>query len=39
VAEAADALGVSPATAARWWEFARLWLFTDLRGEENASLA
>jgi RNA polymerase sigma factor (TIGR02999 family) len=32
VAEAADALGVSPATAARWWEFARLWLFADLRG-------
>jgi RNA polymerase sigma factor (TIGR02999 family) len=36
VAEAADALGVSPATAARWWEFARLWLFTDLRGEDNS---
>jgi hypothetical protein len=29
--EAADALGVSPATAVRWWEFARLWLFADLR--------
>jgi RNA polymerase sigma factor (TIGR02999 family) len=36
VVEAADALGVSPATAARWWEFARLWLFADLRGEGNA---
>ena len=36
VAEAADILGVSPATAARWWEFARLWLFADLRGEENS---
>lgn len=35
VNEAAEALGVSPATAARWWEFARLWLFTDLKGEEN----
>jgi RNA polymerase sigma factor (TIGR02999 family) len=35
VAEAADALGISPATAARWWEFARLWLFADLRGEEK----
>jgi RNA polymerase sigma factor (TIGR02999 family) len=35
VIEAAAALGVSPATAARWWEFARLWLFADLRGEEN----
>ena len=36
VNEAADALGVSPATATRWWEFARLWLFADLRGEENS---
>jgi RNA polymerase sigma factor (TIGR02999 family) len=35
VAEAAVTLGVSPATAARWWEFARLWLFADLQGEEN----
>ena len=34
VNEAAAVLGVSPATAARWWEFARLWLFADLRGEE-----
>jgi RNA polymerase sigma factor (TIGR02999 family) len=38
VAEAAAILGVSPATAARWWEFARLWLFADLRGDlENNS--
>jgi RNA polymerase sigma factor (TIGR02999 family) len=36
VNEAAAALGVSPATAARWWEFARLWLYADLRGEENS---
>jgi RNA polymerase sigma factor (TIGR02999 family) len=35
VADAAAALGVSPATAARWWEFARLWLFVDLRGERE----
>jgi RNA polymerase sigma factor (TIGR02999 family) len=34
VNEAAAVLGVSPATAARWWEFARLWLFADLRGGE-----
>lgn len=34
VNEAAAVLGVSPATAARWWEFARLWLFADLRSEE-----
>lgn len=39
VAEAADALGVSPATAARWWEFARLWLFTDLLGEGDSAPA
>jgi RNA polymerase sigma factor (TIGR02999 family) len=39
VAEAADVLGVSPATAARWWEFARLWLFADLRGEEKSPTA
>jgi len=34
VVEAAAALGVSAATAARWWEFARLWLFAELRGEK-----
>ena len=34
VAEAAGVLGVSAATAARWWEFARLWLFAELRGEK-----
>ena len=34
VAEAATVLGVSAATAARWWEFARLWLFAELRGEK-----
>jgi RNA polymerase sigma factor (TIGR02999 family) len=39
VAEAANTLGVSPATAARWWEFARLWLFADLRGDENSPSA
>jgi RNA polymerase sigma factor (TIGR02999 family) len=36
VNDAAETLGVSTATAARWWEFARLWLFTDLRSEENS---
>jgi len=35
VTEAAAILGVSPATAARWWEFARLWLFADLQGEKE----
>jgi RNA polymerase sigma factor (TIGR02999 family) len=38
VAEAAEALGVSPATAARWWEFARLWLFTELGGESEENV-
>jgi transposase len=28
--EAAAALGVSPATATRWWTFARAWLVADL---------
>jgi RNA polymerase sigma factor (TIGR02999 family) len=37
VPEAAAALGVSPATAARWWEFARLWLYAELTGEENSA--
>ncbi len=36
VGEAAAVLGISPATAARWWEFARLWLFAELRGEQNS---
>jgi RNA polymerase sigma factor (TIGR02999 family) len=35
VNEAAAVLGVSPATAARWWEFARLWLYAELQGEKN----
>ncbi len=39
VKEAAAILGISPATAARWWEFARLWLYTELQGEENSTTA
>jgi RNA polymerase sigma factor (TIGR02999 family) len=36
--EAAAALGVSVATAERWWAYARTWLFSELSGgEENAS--
>jgi RNA polymerase sigma factor (TIGR02999 family) len=34
VNEAAAVLGVSPATAARWWEFARLWLYAELQSEK-----
>lgn len=32
--EAAAALGVSVATAERWWTFARTWLYTELGGAE-----
>jgi len=32
---AADALGVSLATAERWWAFARTWLFSELRDPEE----
>ncbi len=35
VNEAAAVLGVSPATAARWWEFARLWLYAELQAEKK----
>ena len=31
IAEAAETLGISPATAKRQWEFARAWLFTELQ--------
>ena len=37
VNEAATVLGVSPATAARWWEFARLWLYAELQDIKNCS--
>ena len=39
VNEAAAVLGISPATAARWWEFARLWLYAELQGETESSTA
>lgn len=32
--EAAQALNISPATADRYWTFARAWLFRELAGEE-----
>jgi hypothetical protein len=31
--EAAAALGISLATAERWWAFARTWLFSELQEE------
>ena len=33
--EAAAALGVSVATAERWWAFARAWLFSELQGRDE----
>jgi RNA polymerase sigma factor (TIGR02999 family) len=34
IPEAAHALEVSVPTAERWWSFARVWLYSDLEGEE-----
>jgi RNA polymerase sigma factor (TIGR02999 family) len=35
--EAAAALGISVATAERWWAYARTWLFSELQGGEEIS--
>jgi RNA polymerase sigma factor (TIGR02999 family) len=35
--EAAAALGISAATAERWWTFARTWLYSELQGGEEKS--
>lgn len=35
--EAAAALGISLATAERWWTFARAWLYSELEGDEKKS--
>jgi RNA polymerase sigma factor (TIGR02999 family) len=37
--EAAAVLGVSVATAERWWAYARTWLFSELSGGEENSAA
>lgn len=34
-AEAAEALGISLATAERWWSFAKFWLYTELQNENE----
>jgi RNA polymerase sigma factor (TIGR02999 family) len=34
-AEAAAILGVSVATAERWWAFARVWLLSELEGDSE----
>ena len=31
IEEAAEVLGISPATAKRWWTFARAWLLNDMK--------
>jgi RNA polymerase sigma factor (TIGR02999 family) len=36
VQEAADALGISRATADRYWSYARTWLFCELGGHDEA---
>lgn len=35
LAEAAEALGISRATASRYWTYARAWLYDRISGEEN----
>jgi len=35
VEEAANALGISRATADRYWSYARIWLFCELRGTDG----
>jgi RNA polymerase sigma factor (TIGR02999 family) len=37
--EAAAALGISVATAERWWAYARTWLFSELEGEPESPSA
>jgi RNA polymerase sigma factor (TIGR02999 family) len=36
IAQAAQALGISPTTADRYWTFARAWLFRELARDEDA---
>jgi RNA polymerase sigma factor (TIGR02999 family) len=36
-ADAAAALGISVATAERWWTFARVWLYSELQGGKKKS--
>jgi DNA-directed RNA polymerase specialized sigma24 family protein len=37
VQEAADALGISRATADRYWSYARTWLYCELDGKDGDS--
>src|SRR5215472_8912306 len=36
--DAAATLGISVATAERWWTFARAWLYSELQGEQKKSV-
>ncbi len=36
--EAASALGISVATAERWWAYARTWLFSELQEDEGPGI-
>ena len=35
IEEAAEVLGISEATAKRWWAYARAWLFTEIQSDLN----
>jgi RNA polymerase sigma factor (TIGR02999 family) len=35
IEEAAEALGISPATAKRHWNYSKAWLYREIEGEEN----
>jgi DNA-directed RNA polymerase specialized sigma24 family protein len=37
IEEAAGALGISLATAKRWWTFARAWLFDQIRSQSQSA--
>ena len=35
IEDAADVMGISRTTAARYWTFARVWLYAELRGDSS----
>lgn len=37
IEETADVLGISTATAKRWWTYTRAWLYREISGEEAAT--
>lgn len=39
ITEAAAALEISPATAKRWWTFARAWLFAELSNQSRPPIS